>query len=460
MRKLCAFVLVLADLAAGQWLWTPRKLVGSYPNWNYWWLNVRLAVDRFDTLYCAVMRYNYSNSDPEHDLYVLNSDGDTVRVVRPWHGFEYQPIVQDARGRNLYIGQPLLGMYVGGLYHMDAGVTDDSNCVLTTNSQGNDSIYFTMLGPNGARLVWRQFLYYGDPWVGRTSLALDPRGWLHMATEDGMERLLYGRSSDRGASWQWDTLQTIRVMSHCRVVATPDTCVHFVFRTWTGGVQLRYLKLRPDGSVAVDNSVFSQGSERWDPNVAVDSSGNLRVVYVDDASQAHNLYYTVLRGDLDAGGQSVPDSVLTLVPDTVIQTDPVRLAGPKICVDSRDRTHVVFEQGVYGSGGDKYVYHICEQIGQAAEEVVSTPAGIRLWVQPNPIQEAARVSLSLPEPEHLRLGLYDATGRLVRELYKGPAQAGMHVFRLGRSGLSSGSYFLLLDRGRSASGARLLLTVL
>jgi hypothetical protein len=458
MKRVTIPVILLMALACGQGLWTPRKLVGSYPSWDYWWLNVRLAVDRLDTLYCAVMRYNYSNSDPEHDLYLLNTDGDTMRVRRPWHGYEYQPIVQDAEGRNIYIGQPLLGMYLGGVFHMDAGVTDDSNCVLTTNSQGNDSVYFTRLGPNGERLVWRQFLHCGDPWTGRTSLAHDPRGWLHLTTEDGMERLLYGLSTDGGTSWTFDTLQTIRVMSHCRVVATPDTCVHFVFRTWTDGVQLRYLKLRPDGSVAVDNSVFTQGTERWDPNVAVDSAGNLRVVYVDAASDAHNLYYTVLRGDLDAGGRSVPDSVLTLVPDTVIQTDPVRLAGPKVCVDSRDRAHVIFEQGVYGSGGDKYVYHTREDPGQAIETAKPAAVAPGLRVFPNPVRDRAWISFRTAASGATRLALYDAAGRLSRELFGGPARVGENLFRFERRGLAPGSYFLVMECARVVSRTTLVLT--
>ena len=444
MKKTVIFVMVLALLTGARAVWTSRKLVGSYPNWDYWWLNVRLAVDRFDTLYCAVMRYNYSNSDPEHDLYVLNNDGDTVRTQRPWHGYEYQPIVRDASGRNIYIGQPLLGMYLDGYYHMDAGVTDDSNCVLTTSAQTNDSIYFTKLGPNGEQLTWRQFIYAGDPWVGRTSLARDPRGWLHMASEDRMERLLYGVSTDEGATWRWDTLQTIRVMSHCRVVATPDTCVHFIFRTWTSGVQLRYTKLRPDGSVAVDQSVFADGAERWDPNVAVDSAGNLRVVYIDGAQNSQNLYYTVLRGDFDAGGQPVPDSLLTLVDDTVIQSDPVRLAGPKIGVDSRNRAHVLFEQGVYGQGGSKYVFHIREDDGQGIAAAAPVAECRRFSVYPNPVADRATVRFSLARPGRVQIALYDAAGRLIRMLLDGPVPAGSHVVRFTRAGFEPGACFAVL----------------
>ncbi|MBM3314559.1 T9SS type A sorting domain-containing protein [candidate division WOR-3 bacterium] len=425
-------LLMLAGAALADW--TPRRLVGSYPDWDYWWLNVRLAIDRTDTLYCAVSRYNYSNSDPEHDLYVLDTGGDTVRVTRPWHGYEYQPIVQDAAGRNIYVGQPLLGMYVGANYHMDAGVTDDSNCVLTINSQGNDSIYFTKLGPSGQRQVWRALVYAGDPWVGRTSLCRDPRGWLHMTSEDGVERLVCCRSTDAGGTWSCETLQTIRVMSHVRCAATPDTCLHVVFRTWTGGVQLRYLKLGPDGSVMVGASVFSEGSERWEPTIALDTAGDVRVVCVDNSQNARNLYYTVLRGDLNTGGQPVPDSVLTLVPDTVIQTDPVRIAGPKIVVDSRNWAHVVFEQGVYGSGGDKYVYHIAEAAGQGvATERPGRHPGLEL--SPNPAADVVRVRLGPGLGQAALLQVFDAAGRVV--LSRKP---GAEWLDLDLGGLSSGVY--------------------
>lgn len=449
MKKVTLACLVLfASVLLAQTSWTERKLVGSYPNWDYWWLNVRIGVDQFDTVYCTVGRYNYSQSDPEFDLYRLNGDGDTIQVTRPWHGYEYQPIIQAAGGRNVYIGQPLLGFWVGGCYHMDAGVTDDSNCVLSTNSQGNDTIYFTRLGPSGERIVWRQMVYVGNPWVGRTSLAQDPRGWLHCAFEDDIEHLVYGISTDKGLTWTWDTILSNRVLSHVRVVASRDTCIHIVFRTWTSGVQLRYLKLRPDGSVAVGASVFSDGSERWEPNVALDTAGNLRVVYVDGATSSRNLYYTVLHGRLDTGGQPAPDSELTIVPDTIIQTDPVRIAGPKVAVDSRNRAQILFEQGVYGSGGDKYVYHTREDHAQALAEVAPGPLSL-LEVLPNPVRTLATVRFALPVSGPVRLKLFDASGKEVRRLVHEGSAPGGNQLTLSRQGLANGAYFLALE---SSSG--------
>ena len=443
MRKLVLLAIALAAaLAAGQSGWTPRKLVGSYPNWDYWWLNVRFAAGAGDTLYCAVSRYNYSQPDPDFDLYVLDGDGDTARVERPWNGPEHQPTVEDASGRNIYIGQPLLGFAINGRYHMDAGVTDDSNCVSTTNSY-NDTVYFTRLDPAGGRITWREPVFAGNPWTGRTSLARDPAGRLHCTFADDIEHLVHGVSTDQGLTWAWDTLASQRVMSHVRVAATQDTCVHIVYRTWTSGVQLNYLKLRPDGSVAVAPSVFASGTERWEPNIALDTADNLRVVYVDGSQDANSLYYTALRTGLDKGGDPAPDSELTLVPDTVIQTDGTRLAGPKVAVDARNRAHVVFEQGVYGSGGSKYVYHIREEDVQPVAEMPGPVARQGLTVVPNPVRTGARVLLPAACPTGVvRVTLFNAAGRAVRS---GIERTGNGRLALDRRGLEAGSYFLTIE---------------
>ena len=102
-RTILCLLLILLAGASAQSSWTPRKLIGTYLNWDYWWLNVRIGIDQFDTVYCAVARYNYSQTDYEHDLYILNTDGDTINVIRPWSGYDYQPIVHDAQGHNIYL---------------------------------------------------------------------------------------------------------------------------------------------------------------------------------------------------------------------------------------------------------------------------------------------------------------------------------------------------------------------
>lgn len=449
-------VILTPDLEGGD-SWTARKLIGTYTNWDYWWLNVRLAIDGYDTLYCAVSRYNYSSPDYEHDLYVLDDDGNVVSTTSPWSGYDYQPIVQDVDGLNIYVGQPLLGQGSSSYPHMDAGVTDDSNCVSTTHSR-NDVIYFTRLGPNGEHLTWLSNIYEGDPWSGRSCLALDPLERLHCTFADNTDYVVYGMSEDEGESWSWDTLATYSIVSHVRVLAAPDTTVHIVFRTWTTGDQLRYIRLDQNGQVMVAPSTFADASSRWCPNVALDDDGNIRVVYVDGSQTGQNLFYTVLDGSLDMGGQPASDSALTVVADTVIQTDPVRIAGPKICIDSQNRAHVLFEQGEYGTGSTKRVYHIRQEIEPGVSDRAVAVRPMSVTVVPNPVRSIALVTLRSQATARMEVDLFDLAGRKVMTLEEEGFSSGEHVVHLDASRLAPGIYLLRCTLGTDSFHRKVVIT--
>ena len=70
---------------------------------------------------------------------------------------------------------------------------------------------------------------------------------------------------------------------------------------------------------------------------------------------------------------------------------------------------------------------------------------------PNPTTGTAQISFSLADPAaRVQLALYDAGGRMVRQLLNGPLSAGDHTRvwdgRLdGRSMAAPGIYFLRLD---------------
>ncbi len=58
---------------------------------------------------------------------------------------------------------------------------------------------------------------------------------------------------------------------------------------------------------------------------------------------------------------------------------------------------------------------------------VSRTAALRLYpVLPNPVTRAARLTFDLPADERVRVGIYDAGGRLLRVLHDGPLAAGSH----------------------------------
>ena len=73
---------------------------------------------------------------------------------------------------------------------------------------------------------------------------------------------------------------------------------------------------------------------------------------------------------------------------------------------------------------------------------------VALNVLPNPLRDAGVVRFELGDADHVRIGLYDQSGRLVREIVDGQYVAGIHEIDLGDlQGISSGSYLLVVRAG-------------
>jgi flagellar hook assembly protein FlgD len=74
---------------------------------------------------------------------------------------------------------------------------------------------------------------------------------------------------------------------------------------------------------------------------------------------------------------------------------------------------------------------------------------------PNPFNPATTIRFRLGEAGEARLTVFDPAGRLVAELFSGPASAGDHTTAwngLDRSGreVGSGVYFYRLEAGRAS----------
>ena len=71
---------------------------------------------------------------------------------------------------------------------------------------------------------------------------------------------------------------------------------------------------------------------------------------------------------------------------------------------------------------------------------------------PNPFNPSTTIRFDLPQPVHVRLNIYDVTGRLVATPVNEPRQAGVHRIvwnRTNRSGgpVASGVYFYRIQAG-------------
>jgi hypothetical protein len=93
----------------------------------------------------------------------------------------------------------------------------------------------------------------------------------------------------------------------------------------------------------------------------------------------------------------------------------------------------------------------------AASDVVSEtvlPSEFALSTYPNPFNDRATISLSLPEAGDVRVSVYDVTGRLVTTLRDGRLNAGLHRLKWDATGQASGVYFLSVQHSGSVQTIR------
>jgi flagellar hook assembly protein FlgD len=81
--------------------------------------------------------------------------------------------------------------------------------------------------------------------------------------------------------------------------------------------------------------------------------------------------------------------------------------------------------------------------------------------QPNPLSRKTQIRYSLPRSANVKLSVYDASGRLVKNLTDGPVQAGTHSTEWLRDDadgrpLPQGSYYYTLQADGKTIGRKAL----
>ena len=94
------------------------------------------------------------------------------------------------------------------------------------------------------------------------------------------------------------------------------------------------------------------------------------------------------------------------------------------------------------------------------------PTGVRelagqlngdLRIESNPVGKMATVTYSIPTSANVLLNLYDVSGRLVRTIYSGVQESGIHRVSVPCEDLSSGVYFICLEAGQIKATEKLIL---
>lgn len=104
-----------------------------------------------------------------------------------------------------------------------------------------------------------------------------------------------------------------------------------------------YFKHSPDGGETWDSDVRltnDPGNGSSDASIAVDSNGNVHVVWHDDRSGSWEIYY---KQSQDRGVTWGPDIQLTTRPDPDYNPGTIESDLPSIAVDSYGRVHIVWQ---------------------------------------------------------------------------------------------------------------------
>ena len=115
--------------------------------------------------------------------------------------------------------------------------------------------------------------------------------------------------------------------------------------------------------------------------------------------------------------------------------------------------HFVVVNGVMGAGDErtpKIFWMQRQEItsGESPVTEATRPTEFELYkAYPNPFNPATRIQYSLPEAGHVRLEVYDITGRKISLLADGNQQAGQHSVTFDGTNLSSGVYIYRLIAG-------------
>lgn len=78
-----------------------------------------------------------------------------------------------------------------------------------------------------------------------------------------------------------------------------------------------------------------------------------------------------------------------------------------------------------------------------------------LLIYPNPTSSEATISYSLPAEQFVHIGLFDITGRELKELTNTNQVAGQHVITINNGELSNGIYFIKMNSGNSSIAQKL-----
>ncbi|MCD4728303.1 MAG: fibronectin type III domain-containing protein [Pirellulales bacterium] len=331
--------------------WAAEKLLWSRADFNYWWLNTRLARDSQNELYAAVKLYEYSNPTENFDMFHLYNNGDVEAVSEDWNGPGNNPLIIDALLGNSYIGQPTFDK---------EGAVDANGCTYVFH--GGNTIYLNKLDADGVVVINNEPIITGaDSWTNEIRTAIDTNDKVYIVWSSDMHDITYSCSDDGGYNWSDPVSLCYNAgyqLNKPQVCCDSNDNVHIIWQTWSGSSNLlSYMKLLPDGTISIDVSYLTQSNNQcWSPQLSIDEQDNVHIAWAKSSQQVTDAYYTKINGNLYGDGQSLTDAELTIIPEEAFLINQ-NIRYPKCIVDDYENVHTLFESGTYGTHTAKSVYY-------------------------------------------------------------------------------------------------------
>ena len=105
----------------------------------------------------------------------------------------------------------------------------------------------------------------------------------------------------------------------------------------------------------------------------------------------------------------------------------------------------IWMNGMFGRSDNKWDTWIAEIHDNTVTGINENNNVNSLSVFPNPVVETFTVEFSLSENTNLEIGIFDVSGKMVKELYKGKGLQGDNVFSFNKANLTAGIYFLIIN---------------
>ncbi len=340
------------DLHSG---WVDEKLIWSVGNFYNWSLNTRLEKDPQNNLYAAVQLTEQNNTNYNFDMFKLENNGEIAETNLNWNGPGGNPLIINNPDENIYLGQPTIEV---------EGAVDNNNITYTFSTWNSDrwsTIYFSKIDADGNVLITNEPIITGiDAWAFGIRPAIDSNNRIYIVWSNGMHDITYAYSDDEGDSWSAPASLAYNADEQMN---KPDICcdsngnVHIVWQRYSYFNLLAYMKLRPDGSVAIAESHLTQNNTSvWCPRIDVDEQDNLHITWAKSGQNQGRAQYTKINGNLDANGASLTDDELTLIQEEVFEP-ATNVRYPKCIVDGYENVHTIYEQGDYGLNTPKSFYY-------------------------------------------------------------------------------------------------------